>query len=176
MGLCGAVTALVPLLSTYTGLCTISGAFGFFIAANYSLTSIILVELITLDRFTNAYGLLLLVQGVANLIGPPLGGNKHAITMFNSNILIFLGWLYDITGTYNLSFYLAGLFIAMSGALLVILPATKRYRKFQSLQRQASGGTNGSTAEEDESKIHSILTSCITGSKEKRRKADINHV
>lgn len=52
----------------------LSGLFGFFIAANYSLTSIILVQLITIERFTNAYGLLLLVQGVANLIGPPLAG------------------------------------------------------------------------------------------------------
>lgn len=52
----------------------LSGFFGFFIAANYSLTSIILVQLITIDRFTNAYGLLLLVQGVANLIGPPMAG------------------------------------------------------------------------------------------------------
>ena len=68
-----------------------------FIAANNSLTSIILVELITLERFTNAYGLLLLVQGVANLVGPPLAG-----------------WLYDLTGTYNLSFYLAGAMIIVS--------------------------------------------------------------
>lgn len=52
----------------------LSGLFGFFIAANYSLTSIILVQLITIERFTNAYGLLLLVQGVANLIGPPMAG------------------------------------------------------------------------------------------------------
>lgn len=75
MCLCGGVIALVPLISDYYILCLISGAFGFLIAANYSLTCVILVELITLDRFTNAYGLLLLVQGFANLIGPPLGGN-----------------------------------------------------------------------------------------------------
>lgn len=56
------------------GLSVVSGMFGLFIAANYALTSIILVELITLDRFTNAYGLLLLVQGIANLVGPPLAG------------------------------------------------------------------------------------------------------
>lgn len=57
------------------GLSVIAGLFGLFIAANYALTSIILVELITLERFTNAYGLLLLVQGIANLVGPPLAGN-----------------------------------------------------------------------------------------------------
>lgn len=74
MALCGAVMAVVPLLTDYYSLAAASGAFGLFIAANYSLTCIILVELITLERFTNAYGLLLLVQGIANLIGPPLGG------------------------------------------------------------------------------------------------------
>lgn len=75
MALCGTVTALIPIVvNDYYTLCAISGAFGLFIAANYSLTSIILVELITLDRFTNAYGLLLLVQGIANLMGPPLAG------------------------------------------------------------------------------------------------------
>lgn len=73
--LSGAVVALIPLaVKNYMGLCAISGAFGLFISANYSLTSIILVELITLERFTNAYGLLLLVQGLSNLMGPPLAG------------------------------------------------------------------------------------------------------
>ncbi|CAA9998259.1 unnamed protein product [Nesidiocoris tenuis] len=72
MFMCGAVVSLVPLVDNYYGLAALAGAFGLFIAANYALTSIILVELITIERFTNAYGLLLLVQGIANLIGPPL--------------------------------------------------------------------------------------------------------
>ncbi|KAK7869602.1 hypothetical protein R5R35_003389 [Gryllus longicercus] len=108
MAICGVVTGLVPLLSSYTGLCIVAGGFGLSISANYSLASIILVELITLDRFTNAYGLLLLVQGIANLIGPPLAG-----------------WLYDISGDYDLSFYLAGFFIILCGILLIVLPAMK---------------------------------------------------
>lgn len=181
MGLCGAVTALVPLLSSYAGLCVVSGAFGFFIAANYSLTSIILVELITIERFTNAYGLLLLVQGIANLIGPPLGGKlSPTVSLPEYNKLLLLGWLYDITGKYDLSFYLAGFFIAMSGLLLVVTPATKRYRHFQTLQRQASGVSEGSIGAANdcspkEPSFHSILASCITGKTEKYT-AKINHV
>ncbi|XP_073997465.1 monocarboxylate transporter 14-like [Rhodnius prolixus] len=110
MLLCGCVVSLVPLIDNYWGLCVVAGAFGLFIAANYALTSIILVELITLERFTNAYGLLLLVQGVANLVGPPLAG-----------------WLYDISGRYDLSFYLAGVFIVISGLLLTIHPCFKTF-------------------------------------------------
>lgn len=74
MAVCGMMTAIMPLLASYTGLCIVTGGFGLSIAANYSMASIILVELITLERFTNAYGLLLLVQGLANLVGPPLAG------------------------------------------------------------------------------------------------------
>ncbi|CAH0723088.1 unnamed protein product, partial [Brenthis ino] len=105
MVLCGIVTLIMPLLTTYLGLAAASGAFGAFIAANYSLTSIILVEQITLEKFTNAYGLLLLMQGLANLVGPPLAG-----------------WVYDITNSYDLSFYLAGVFIGASGIILFMLP------------------------------------------------------
>ncbi|XP_029736069.1 uncharacterized protein LOC109424102 [Aedes albopictus] len=128
MGLCGLVTALVPLFTDYTALSFLAGAFGLFIAANYSLTSIILVELITLERFTNAYGLLLLVQGVANLVGPPLAG-----------------WISDIMESYNLSFYLAGMFIALSGLLLLVLPAIGKYKKYNQrrVSKEKSAGFDG---------------------------------
>ena len=77
MFLCGAATGVIPLLTSSVTLYMAAGAFGFFIAANCSLTSIILVDLITIEKFTNAYGLLLLVQGIANLVGPPLAGKKR---------------------------------------------------------------------------------------------------
>jgi MFS family permease len=152
MGLCGAVTALVPLIDNYWYLCVISGAFGFFIAANYSLTCIILVELITLDRFTNAYGLLLLVQGVANLIGPPLGG-----------------WLCDQTKNYNLSFYLAGLFIALSGLLLVIMPSVRLYKRCT--KRSPEEG-----AYAKDPKLQSIITSCLSKTVQKPTAGGASHI
>lgn len=109
----------------------LSGCFGLFIAANYALTSIILVELISLERFTNAYGLLLLVQGIANLIGPPLAG-----------------WITDLTGNYILSFYLSGAFIAVSGVMMMLLPVRGRIRKYRKFRRR--GQSNGEEEDDDD--------------------------
>lgn len=59
------------------------------------------------------------------------------------------GWLYDITGTYDLSFYLAGLFIALSGALLLVMPLLGLYRKFQNESR-------GITTDKDFNAINNV--------------------
>ena len=95
---CGTATAIVPFLTSYAALGAMAGIFGFAISANYSLTSPILVELVSLEQFSNAYGLLLLVQGISNLVGPP-----------------FAGYLYDVTKRWNYSFGLSGLCIVFSG-------------------------------------------------------------
>lgn len=115
------------------GLSVLSGLFGMFIAANYALTSIILVELISLERFTNAYGLLLLVQGIANLVGPPLAG-----------------YITDLTGNYDLAFYLAGAFIVMSGILMMFLPVRGRIKKYRKYRRQGRSSGEESSSEEDD--------------------------
>jgi len=102
---CAVSTALMPLIDSYPIILGLSAVYGFCISANYSLTSPILVELVSIERFSSAYGFLLACQGVANLIGPP-----------------FAGWLFDWTGQWVLTFGLAGLFIGISGLLLIIIP------------------------------------------------------
>ena len=39
-----------------------------------SLTSVVLVDLLGIERLTNSFGLLLLFQGVATIVGPPVAG------------------------------------------------------------------------------------------------------
>lgn len=60
----------------FYSLAIYSAVFGFNIGAYVGLTSVILVDLLGLDRLTNAFGLLLLFQGIASLIGPPIAGKK----------------------------------------------------------------------------------------------------
>lgn len=59
--------------SFYT-LAIYGSVFGFTIGAYVGLTSVILVDLLGIDKLTNAFGLLLLFQGIASLIGPPMAG------------------------------------------------------------------------------------------------------
>lgn len=53
--------------------------FGSTTGAYVSLTSVILVDLLGLEKLTNAFGILLLFQGVACLVGPPVIGLYRVI-------------------------------------------------------------------------------------------------
>lgn len=47
-----------------------------FLGTYVSLTSVVLVDLLGLEKLTNAFGLILLFQGVASIFGPLIVGNK----------------------------------------------------------------------------------------------------
>ncbi|CAN8003264.1 unnamed protein product, partial [Ixodes hexagonus] len=76
----GAAVGVLPLVSSYAAMAVLSAVYGFAISANYTLVPVILVELISLDNFTGAYGLLLLIQGLAGLMGPPIAGECWSAT------------------------------------------------------------------------------------------------
>ncbi|XP_076664061.1 uncharacterized protein LOC143366675 isoform X2 [Andrena cerasifolii] len=106
---CGIATVLMSTLTPYYNLLMVtSAAFGLFFASSFSFTPVILVELIPLERFTTAYGLSLLCQGIGNLLGPPLAG-----------------WMFDVTESWDLSFCMAGGWIIVSGLLVGLIPYTK---------------------------------------------------
>ncbi|XP_002005006.3 monocarboxylate transporter 14 isoform X2 [Drosophila mojavensis] len=99
MLICGASVFFMPMLITsYNGLMTMCVIFGFTFASSFSFTPSILVSLVDLDDFTCAYGLVLLIQGVGMIAGPPIAGA-----------------IFEYTGRWDDSFYYAGIFIALSG-------------------------------------------------------------
>lgn len=75
--------------------------FGISIGALVGLTSVILVDLLGIDKLTNAFGLLLLFQGIGSFIGPPIAG-----------------FAYDRTLSYTASFLFAGSTMVLSGLIL----------------------------------------------------------
>lgn len=53
----------------------------------------------------------------------------------------FPGYMRDLTGDYDLSFYAAGIFIVMSGILLMVLPAVDKYKKYKALSQRPNDST-----------------------------------
>lgn len=123
-------TALSIFCYDFVTFAIYSAVFGFTIGAYVGLTSVILVDLLGLEKLTNAFGLLLLFQGIASLVGPPFAGKTFFFPKSCFSIIyILLGWLYDLTDSYSPGFLLAGITIAISGVILFTIPPLQRYYK-----------------------------------------------
>ena len=83
-----------------------------------ALRSIICVELLGIEKLTNAYGMLMLFMGVAALLGPP-----------------FAATLKNLTNSFDVSFYVMGALMVLSGALSLPL---RRINKWEVEREQAS--------------------------------------
>ncbi|KAL3886819.1 hypothetical protein ACJMK2_026787 [Sinanodonta woodiana] len=91
MAIAGVAILLTPFCVSYESMCVVASVFGLCTAAYISLTSIIICDLMGLEKLTNAFGLLSMARGIAGIVGPPLAG-----AVFQS------------TGNYDVSFFLGG--------------------------------------------------------------------
>ncbi|XP_020280359.1 monocarboxylate transporter 12 isoform X3 [Pseudomyrmex gracilis] len=101
--------ASTPFCHSYAAYIAMSIFFGIAISGYISLTSIILVDLLGLDKLTNAFGLLILFRGAAAIVGSPLAGA-----------------VYDATQSYSIPFFMAGFFFLVSTITSFMAPAMKR--------------------------------------------------
>jgi MCP family monocarboxylic acid transporter-like MFS transporter 14 len=95
---CGILTAAVPLASNYVMLTGYSVLFGFVVAAYICLTSIVLSDLLGVERLTNSFGLLVVSRGLAALLGTPLAGVAYSATQSYDSCFIFSGALITFSG------------------------------------------------------------------------------
>lgn len=98
--ICGIVTMFSGMITTPEYQFSYAAIFGLTIACFATLRTIIVVDLLGLEKLTNAFGLLLLFQGIAAVIGPPTAG-----------------FFIDLTGSYDTSFYVAGALILLSAVM-----------------------------------------------------------
>ncbi|XP_011145465.1 monocarboxylate transporter 3 isoform X2 [Harpegnathos saltator] len=101
--------AATPFCHSYAAYIIMSIFFGIAISGYISLTSIILVDLLGLDKLTNAFGLLILFRGAAAIVGSPLAGA-----------------VYDATQSYSIPFFMAGFFFFVSTVTSFMAPFMKR--------------------------------------------------
>ncbi|VDK51790.1 unnamed protein product, partial [Anisakis simplex] len=102
--LAGCCVVLTPFVNSYLLVLMLCSGYGFFISANYVLASVITVHLLCLYDFQTGYGLLCLVEGLGNLIGPAL-----------------VGFIHDTVGTYRNIFLVGGCGTIFSGLLVLFI-------------------------------------------------------
>ncbi|CAH1797665.1 unnamed protein product [Owenia fusiformis] len=100
----GIATMLAPFCTTYVPLMIFAGVFGLCVATFISLTSIVLCNILGLEKLTNAFGMLTLFRGISSIVGPPIAGS-----------------IYDSTGGYTVSFLLGGGMLLLSGIMHLTL-------------------------------------------------------
>lgn len=88
-----------------------------FSACFSALRSIIAVDLMGIEKLTNAFGILMLFQGLAAVIGAPIAGA-----------------MFDATQSYDYSFYFAGSLITLSAILCYPLKIVNKWEKSRALE------------------------------------------
>ncbi|KAI6240393.1 MFS domain-containing protein [Aphelenchoides fujianensis] len=109
--LCGVASCFVFAMDGYYSFVGYCFFFGFTISSYVCLTSVVLVDLVGLEKLTNGLGLLLLVQGIATFVGPPIAGQ-----------------LYDLSKRYDWTFVFCGVCLFVSGLMLFSIPCIRRRR------------------------------------------------
>ncbi|XP_077553393.1 monocarboxylate transporter 13-like [Haemaphysalis longicornis] len=121
--ICGLSTVLSVLARTYFVLQLYAAAYGAAGGGFITLSSVVVVDLVGLDRLTNAFGLSLLFLGIAALVGPPLSG-----------------WVLDATHSFSPGFVLAGVCQYAAGVVLIAVP----YLQLKKARRRSVATTRDS--------------------------------
>ncbi|KAH7732080.1 Protein M03B6.2 [Aphelenchoides avenae] len=106
----GLATMLAPFLTSFWMYALYCVPFALGVGCFAALRSVICVELLGLEKLTNAYGILLLFMGVAALAGPP-----------------FAAFLKNLTHSFDVSFYVMGALMTLSGAISLPLRAINKW-------------------------------------------------
>ena len=100
---------LFPFLTTFTEFIILSLVFGVCIASLITLTSIVLVDVLGLERLTSAFGLLTMFRGLATMMGPPIAG-----------------LVYEASGSYSPAFYVAASFLLLASLISILADIVRR--------------------------------------------------
>nr|AKN21509.1 slc16a-14 [Schmidtea mediterranea] len=117
----GIVVMLSSYAITYFWMIVYTLGFGLLTGTYVTLTSIVLVDLLGIEKLNASFGMTMVAQGAAVFIGPPLAG-----------------WIYDITFSFDWSFFVCGAFLAISGLMLFLVYCSKDYRKHGTSQKNQS--------------------------------------
>ncbi|XP_063992647.1 monocarboxylate transporter 13-like [Diachasmimorpha longicaudata] len=112
LGLSGIALALLPMATTYTMLSFFCALFGLSSGMYIGITTVILADMLGTEKLSSSYGISLFVNGVLQLIGPPV-----------------CGVIYEQVGTYKPIFLAFGIILILGTALWAAVPIIRRNKK-----------------------------------------------
>ncbi|KYN30645.1 Monocarboxylate transporter 3 [Trachymyrmex septentrionalis] len=112
LGTSGIALALLPMATSYTMLSFFCGLFGLSSGMYIGITTVILADMLGTEKLSSSYGISLFVNGVLQLIGPPICG------VIFENIL-----------SYKPIFLAFGIILILGTALWAVVPLIKRNNK-----------------------------------------------
>jgi len=107
--LTGICIFIFPFLNSFTEYIILCLIFGLCIASLVTLTSIVLVDVLGIERLTSAFGILIMFRGIATILGPPIAG-----------------MVYEAAKSYSASFFVSGCFLLVAGVISFIADVVRR--------------------------------------------------
>lgn len=114
LALSGASLAVLPFASSYSMVSFWCALFGLASGTYVGVTAVIMADMLGTERLTSSYGISLFVNGILQLIGPPICGH----------------WFESI-GTYGPVFNALGLTLLAGSSLWGLMPFINRKRRAQ---------------------------------------------
>ncbi|CAI2352781.1 unnamed protein product [Caenorhabditis sp. 36 PRJEB53466] len=108
----GTSMLFVPFCTEFWHYMAFCVVFAAGVACFAALRSVIAVELIGVEKLNTAFGIMMVFMGIGAVTGAPLASA-----------------LRDLTGNYNLSFYVMGVIFAFSGIMTIRLPQIKAWEE-----------------------------------------------
>ncbi|XP_076758306.1 monocarboxylate transporter 12 [Xylocopa sonorina] len=112
LGTSGIALALLPMATSYTMLSFFCALFGLSSGMYIGITTVILADMLGTEKLSSSYGISLFVNGVLQLIGPPI-----------------CGVVFETVGTYKPIFLTFGIILILGTALWAAVPLIKRSHK-----------------------------------------------
>lgn len=139
----GFLQLLIPLvIGDYSFLMPLMLVTSFLQSAQEVLMPILCIKFAGTQNFANAYGMLLLCQGISSLIGPPTLGKTHLFSPSLSliHISLSIGFVAD-QNSYALTYFAIGIGTALPALLLFTMPLVQKcygYLTANSKQRKTN--------------------------------------
>ncbi|XP_047522264.1 monocarboxylate transporter 13-like isoform X1 [Pieris napi] len=91
--LSGISLSMIPLVSSYTAISAFCSVFGLASGINTGITALVMTEMLGTERLMSSYGISLFVNGILQLIGPPICGIWFERTKSYKSLFVTLGFI-----------------------------------------------------------------------------------